>query len=93
MPAKVARGTLWPPPHCYHLPATPENIEGLAALFANRVPNEICDHLHGYDASGMLLQWYDSFWHDPFLVSKVVPEENVRAFCQALGLQYGDAKV
>src|SRR5262249_17753294 len=90
-PQKLARGTIWPRPECFHIPATPENIEGLAALFVTHAWPEICNHFHVYGPAGVILEWYDSFFTDPLYVSKAVPEDTVKSFCDLIGSQYSDA--
>jgi hypothetical protein len=64
-PIKVALGTIWPRPICYHIPITPENLNGLAELAERHATPEIADHLHIYKGSKVLLQWHDAFYNDP----------------------------
>jgi hypothetical protein len=84
---KVQSGTIWPASRMFHIPATTENIEGLARLFSNHATPEICDHFHVYGPGGMILEWYDCF-SDPLTVSKEIAEERIRSFCDVLGCQY-----
>src|SRR5258708_34079994 len=44
---EIRSGTIWPRSAMFHIPATPDNIEGLAQLFRNHATPEICDHFHG----------------------------------------------
>ncbi len=89
-PTKVAIGTIWPRPECFHIPATPENVERVAALFARHVPQEICHHFHAYGPQGMILQWYDAFFNEPLYIGKAVPEEMVKEFSKRIGSTYNE---
>jgi hypothetical protein len=88
---KVAIGTIWPRPHGFHIPATPQNIEFLAAQFANHASPEICDHIHAYGPTGMVVWWADSFGSYPLYVAKTVSEDALKSFCNLLGSTYTDA--
>lgn len=85
---KVALGTILPKPSYYHMPATLENLDGLAKLFANHATPEICIHFHIYDGSRILLEWHDSFGRDPMYVSRSIAEDKVKSFCAAIGSEY-----
>jgi hypothetical protein len=90
--AHVAMGTIWPKPQTFHLPASTENLTGLAALAEKCAAMQIAVHLHVYSQSGVLLEWYDAFWKDPFYLSGAIPEDRVRTFSSALGLAYKKTK-
>jgi hypothetical protein len=87
-PTPVRRGTIWPMPAVHHVPATAANTEALASLIARHPAPEICDHLHAYVGSAVILQWHDAFFDDPLLLSSRVPEDAVKRFCQSLGCSY-----
>ena len=82
---KVARGTIWPRPRVFHLPATPENVAVLASLFDAHAAPEICDHFHVYLKDKVYLEWHDAFLDDPLLLSTDLPENVVGEFALALG--------
>ena len=81
----VARGTIWPKPVSYHVQASPKNIETVAGLFEGHGAYEVCCHFHVYVNGKIILEWHDAFFDDPFLVSKVVPEDRVKNFASAIG--------
>ncbi len=86
---EVFRGTIWPKPSTFHLPATPEVLTGLADLASRHAYPEIADHCHVYTRDGMILQWYDACdTKCPLGVGPMVPEESVRAFCAHTGATY-----
>ena len=76
---------------CYHLPATLENIKKLANFFDNKAVPQICDHLHAYDASGVIMLWYDML-DDPIQFSETVTKETVKEFCDATANAYKEHK-
>lgn len=84
---KVAMGTIWPRPKCFHMIVTLDNLEGLAHLMEKHATAEASIHLHVYKYKKVILQWYDAFF-DPFFISKEIPEDKVRAFCERLGVSY-----
>ncbi len=83
----VAMGTIWPRPHVFHLPATPENLSALADISERYAEPEVAIHFHVYKDDQILLQWYDAFC-DPIFISNEVPEYNVKEFCTKLSLKY-----
>lgn len=85
---EVAKGTVWPRPQIFHMPTTPENIEGLALVVENLHPSDIADHLHVYRGNEVLLQCYDFFAGCPILLSRSLPEDKIRSFCEALQTTY-----
>jgi hypothetical protein len=85
---RVATGTLWPRPRCFHIPMTPPNLGTVAALFEEHASPEICDHFHVYADRDVLLEWHDAFWSDPLLLSGRIPEESVEGFCRRIGSSY-----
>lgn len=86
---EVCRGTIWPKPSTFHLPATPEVLTGLADFAARHAYPEIADHCHVYTRDEMILQWYDACdLGCPLGVAATVPEDCVRAFCELVGATY-----
>ncbi len=90
---KIARGTIWPHPHIYHVDLTREVIEKLADFFSSLNSNEICDHFHAYVEKEVLFQWHDAVGKDPLLLSSRIPEEKIREFCSELGCRYEKMEV
>ena len=82
---KVAVGTIWPRPKMFHIPITRDNLGGLAKL-AERY--SICVHIHAYNNGKVIVEWYDAFGKDPLYVSKEIPEEKVKEFCNQLRTTY-----
>ena len=84
----VAMGTIWPRPNSFHLPANAENLSQLAALAEKCAAMQIAVHLHVYAQGGVILEWYDAFWKDPFKLSGAIPEDRVKVLSSVLGLPY-----
>lgn len=84
---KVEMGTIWPRPDVFHIDITKENMAGLAELAENCCTPEVAVHLHVYKEGKILLQWYDAFY-DPLFISKDIPEENIKKFCNSLNVKY-----
>jgi len=82
-PARIALGTLWPKPDCYHVPLRKELIDELAALVETHGVALPSIHVHAYDDQVVLVQWHDAFLHDPVFVSRSVPADRVEAFVAA----------
>lgn len=71
----------------YHLPISTDKLEELAQIAERHCEVEIAAHIHIYCSNKLILQWYDAFW-DPIVVSKEIPEETVKRFCDQLSLPY-----
>ena len=84
---KVEMGTIWPHPDIFHIGATIDNLEDLAGLIQNYVSPQVAVHLHVYKEGKMLLQWYDAF-SGPMFVSKEIPEDSIKDFCDILNVKY-----
>lgn len=84
---KVALGTIWPRPKCFHMEITPANLEGLANLAEKIVSPELAIHLHVYMDDKVLLEWHDAF-DDNCYVSNEIPEDKIKIFCTKLETQY-----
>jgi hypothetical protein len=89
--AKVARGTVWPRASVFHVPTKPSALVELADLAEHSAGPEICDHLHVYKDGQVLLEWNDAF-SVPFFVSKRIPEERVREFCQKFEVTFKEGR-
>jgi len=88
---RIAAGTLWPKPRVFHVPATAENLKAVSDFLERHAQPEVCDHLHVYADGKVLLEWYDALMKDPLFVSKAIPEQDLRSFCEAQGLSYKDS--
>lgn len=85
---RIAPGTIWPRPDCYHVALTAGAAEGLADFLDHNPCGFFCAHLHVYRDRTVLLQWFDAF-DDPMYVSRSVDEQSVNRFAGALGVGYG----
>jgi hypothetical protein len=86
---EVLRGTSWPKPSIFHLPASAEVLSGLADLASHHAYPEIADHCHVYTNEGMILQWYDACDPGcPLGAGPTITEERVKAFCNLAGAKY-----
>jgi hypothetical protein len=89
---KVQLGTLWPRPSIYHVFCNDETLFELANLSERHAVPEICDHLNVYKDGEVLLSWYDAF-SDPIYISKKLPEDDLKAFCNTLGCSCKDGSI
>ena len=87
-PSKVALGTIWPSPICWHMPFTLDNVNGLADIMVNHPSPGGVAHLHIYMDNKILLQWHDAFYDDPMCISEDIEEDKIKRFCQKLSLKY-----
>lgn len=83
--ARVAIGTIWPRPDCYHVPLTGEAMENLAAFLEQNPAGFFCTHCHVYRDGVVLLEWHDAFIDDPMYISREISADAVAGFAQALG--------
>ena len=84
---RPALGTIWPRQPTFALPTTQTFLQKLAQATASCPALEICTHLHVYRGEDVLVEGYDAF-AQPFYVSQVVPEHQVRDFCAELGVSW-----
>jgi hypothetical protein len=85
-PVRVAIGTIWPRPDCYHVPLTVKTMDDLAAFLERRPAGYFCSHCHVYRDGSVLLQWYDAFTNDDAMyISRAIAGEVVDRFAVALG--------
>jgi hypothetical protein len=71
----------------FYMPATAENLRGLADIAENFAEPEVCDHLVVYRDGQAVLHWYD-LPADPFYVSDTTDETRLRDVCRNLGCHY-----
>lgn len=88
----VKRGTILPRADRHHVPATPENLQDLAALIVRDGIRYPAIHTHLYKGEQVLVEWYDAFSGDPIYVSATVPEASVARFASGIGSAYSWAK-
>ncbi|MBI4342345.1 MAG: hypothetical protein HY599_03140 [Candidatus Omnitrophica bacterium] len=89
-PEKVTRvelGTIWPRPQTFHMLLTAENITELAALAEKHALPELCDHLHVYKDSTVLLEAHDIL-DRCISLSGALPKERIETLCGQLGAEY-----
>ena len=72
---------------CLHMMLTRTNLDGLVSLIEHHADPEVCDHLHVYNDDVMLLEGYD-WGYGQLYVTGEIPEDKVRAFCQAARCRY-----
>ena len=82
---KVAVGTIWPRPDCYHVPLTFETMEAIAAFLEKTPAGFFCCHCHVYRDGVVLLEWHDAFSDVPMYISRTIERESVAAFADRLG--------
>ena len=87
---RVAIGTIWPRPDCYHVPLTAETMEALAVFLEENPAGFFSAHCHVYRDGVVLLQWHDAFIDDPIYLSRTLSAEAVARFAQALGSSVSD---
>jgi hypothetical protein len=54
-PLEIPPGTIWPKPSMFHVHATKQFLQQLAAFTGRHAEAEICDHFHAYSSSQGLL--------------------------------------
>jgi hypothetical protein len=84
---KVYPGTIAPIPETYHVPATRDVTWELAQIAEHHSSNEVCDHLHVYQANVVLVQGYD-FMSLPLILSERFSEQQVAEFCGIIQSRY-----
>lgn len=72
----------------FHVLATEQFLDQLAALAQHHAEPEICDHFHAYSGNQGLMQWYDAFSSDALLVAESIAEVKVQTFSHKLGVPY-----
>jgi hypothetical protein len=84
---KVYPGTIAPVPEIFHVPAMPDVLSALAQIADHHSSYEVCDHLHVYQGSTVLVQGYD-FISLPLILSESFSEQQVANFCEKIGARY-----
>ena len=84
-PVKLAIGTIWPRPDCYHVPLTASTMEALAEFLDKNPAGFFCAHCHVYRDDVVLLEWHDAFIDDPMYISRTIGSEAVARFARTLG--------
>ena len=79
----VARGTIWPKPRAFHVPASQATLSALSDLMRERTHAELAIHFHIYRDKIVLLEWHDAFTQ-PMLLAGDLPQHEVRAFAERL---------
>src|SRR5688572_33003562 len=82
---RMAIGTIWPRPDCYHVPLTAETMEALAAFLEENPAGFFSAHCHVYRDDVVLLQWHDAFSNVPMYISRTIGADAVARFAEALG--------
>ena len=85
--AHVAMGTIWPRPKVFHVPATATVLTDLARIAEHHAEPELAIHFHVYRNDSVLLDWHDAFFQ-PMLLSRAIPEEQVKAFANKFGKKF-----
>ena len=83
----VARGTIWPPPKVFHLPATATILTKLAGIMKRHAEPELAVHFHIYRNDSVLLEWHDAF-SQPMLMSGVISEDKIKGLADKIGKNY-----
>jgi hypothetical protein len=83
----IAIGTVWPRPKIYHIPATKILLAELSRIMKNHACAELAIHFHAYRNNSILIEWHDAF-SKPMLMSGLIPEEQVKAFCDRIGRSF-----
>ncbi len=71
----------------FHLPLTSVTAGELADFTECHATPEIAMHIHAYVGNQVLLEWHDAFTQ-PLRLSRTLPEQNVRRFCELLHCNY-----
>lgn len=74
-------------PKCYHMPITEENLNKLAELAESNPLPPIVTNFLVYKDNEVLVEWSGSF-SDPTYISKKIPEEKIRIFCDKFETHY-----
>jgi hypothetical protein len=84
----VVRDIIFPIPETFHLPMTPEAIDGVIGILGQH-PLEACfNHGKAYRNEKLLFAFHDEYDGSDLLVSDLVSEQNIQAFCSELAATY-----
>ena len=85
----IPKGTIWPKPQVFNVPATDQNLLELSELTEKYAEPEVAIHFHIYLNDYVLIGWHDAFlFDDPMYVSKKIPEDKIAIFCDSLSMTY-----
>jgi hypothetical protein len=79
----VTRGTIWPKPTAYDIPATPQNLSTLARLSERHAEPEMCDHLVVFRGDQVLVSAYDA-GYDTVFAQRDLPADVIERLRQAV---------
>jgi hypothetical protein len=85
--ARVARGTIWPHPKVFHVPATTATLTRLSEIMEHHAEPELAIHFHVYKDNSVLLEWHDAF-SQPMLMNGTIPGEQVKVFAERAGRKF-----
>ncbi len=86
-PFHIALGLLSARTEYFHIPLTPENLEGLVAIAGKTCSPEIAVHIHVHDYNKVVLEWHDALLDGTMVIADELGEEKIRAFALRLGLE------
>ena len=84
---EIDQGFLRMSPKVFYMPATGENLRGLAALSDGYAEPEVGNSLRVYYGGRVMLSW-DDLPDDPIYIAGEVDEGAVRRFCEMLESEY-----
>ena len=84
----VVRDTIFPIPETFHVPMRPDVIEGIVGILGHHHLEACFNHVKAYRDGNLLFAFHDAFDGSDFLVSDLISEQNIQAFCSALGVTY-----
>ena len=73
-------------PDAYHVPATVDNLAGLADMAEHHADPEVADHMVVYRDTTVLLEWYDA-GANPIWITKDIDEDRIASFGRAIGCE------
>lgn len=85
---RIPGGTILPRPEIFRLSLNHEHVAGFVELVNSEGEDNVCSHIHVYQANTVLLEWYDASAGDPIVVTGSIPEETIAALCQDCGSEY-----
>jgi hypothetical protein len=85
--ARVAKGTIWPNPRTFHIPATKSVLVELALIMDHHAEPELAVHFHVYRDNTVLIEWHDAF-AQPMLLSGLISEEQIGVLAGKFGKKF-----
>lgn len=85
--ARVQRGTIWPRPRVFHVPAEREAFSALVELAERHGGPELATHLHVYRDDEVLLAAFDVLFQEMWL-PLTTSEDRVAALAARLGVAH-----